>query len=85
MTGIKIMSMISILASTDSMNPLLGLPFEQITAMGLAAFCVWQMWQMIQRREKAMAAKDDQVNRLISVLENKPCTRGHLPPISHEQ
>lgn len=79
MTGLKIASMTAILSATDAMNPVLGLPFEQITAMGLSAFCVWQMWGLIQRREKALADKDNQVNRMITALEQRPCLHGQLP------
>lgn len=85
MTGIKIASMIGVLSATDSMNPVLGLPFEQITAMGLSAFCVWQMWQLIQRREKALADKDNQVNRLITAMEQRPCLHGQTPSLPCEE
>lgn len=85
MTGLKIASMTCIMAATDAMNPVLGLPFEQITAMSLSAFCVWQMWQLIQRREKALSAKDEQVNKLISVMENRPCLHGALPVANKQE
>ena len=78
MTGIKIASMTCILSAVDAVNPALGLPFEQVGAMTLAAFCVWQMWKLISR-------KDDQINRLISVMEKRPCLQGHLPEIKEEE
>lgn len=74
MTGIKVASMTCILSATDALNPVFGLPFEQVGAMTLSAFCVWQMWKLISR-------KDDQINRLISVMEKRPCLQGHLPEI----
>lgn len=78
MTGIKITSMCAILAATDAINPALSIPYEQFTAMGLSAFCVWQMWKMIQRREERLEEKDSQVNKLISVMEQRPCLHGHI-------
>ena len=65
-------------ASVDAAEPMMGIPFEKFGAYGLAAFCVWQMWLMIQRREKALADKDAQVNRMLTIMEQKPCLHGQV-------
>jgi len=79
MTGIKLASTGCFLAVADAIDPMLNLPYEKFGAYALAAFCVWQMWQMIQRNEKRFADKDNQINRMLTIMESKPCLHGQIP------
>lgn len=79
MLGIKVCSAMVFLAAADVSSPLTDTAWEKFGAYGLAAFCVYQMWNMIQRREIALKEKDNQINRMITVMEQKPCLHGQLP------
>lgn len=72
MTGIKICSLGAVIAASDTINPILGLPYEQVGGMAIAAVCVWRMWQLIERQGKTL-------ERLVNAMEQKPCLHGQLP------